>query len=115
MPRATNNVAAKARHKKTLERASGFYGARSRLYRTAIETVHRSMRYSYTDRKLKKREFRRLWIARISAATKLCGINYSTFIAGLKRSGINLDRKALADIAVRDMTTFERLVQMTKA
>jgi large subunit ribosomal protein L20 len=115
MPRATNNVAAKARHKKTLDRAKGFYGGRSRLYRTAVETVHRSMRYAHAGRRLKKRDFRRLWITRISAATKLCGVNYSTFIDGLKKSGINLDRKVLADIAARDMATFERLVQMIKA
>ncbi|MEZ5359414.1 MAG: 50S ribosomal protein L20 [Candidatus Zixiibacteriota bacterium] len=115
MPRAKNNVAAKARHNKVLKRARGYYGARSRLYRTAIESVHRSLRYAYRDRRLRKRDFRRLWITRISAAAKLCGINYSSFMNGLKKSGINLDRKALADIAARDMSTFERLVEMTKA
>jgi large subunit ribosomal protein L20 len=115
MPRAKNNVAAKARHKRTLKKARGFYGGRSRLYRTALETVHRSLVYAYRDRRAKKRDFRSLWITRISAATKLCGLNYSVFMAGLKKSGINLDRKTLADIAVRDMTTFERLAQMAKA
>lgn len=115
MPRAKNNVAAKARHKKVLKRARGYYGARSRLYRTAIESVHRGLKFAYRDRRRKKREFRRLWITRISAAAKLCGVNYSSFMNGLKKSGINLDRKALADIAARDMTTFERLVEMTKA
>ena len=115
MPRSANNVAAKARHKKVLKRARGYYGGRSRLYRTAIETVHRGLRYAYRDRRLKKRDFRRLWITRISAAAKLCGVNYSTFMDRLKKSGINHDRKALADIAVRDMSTFERLVEMTKA
>jgi len=114
MPRAKNNVAAKARHKKILKRARGNYGARGRLYRTAVETVHKGLKYAYRDRRVKKREFRRLWITRISAAAKMCGVNYSSFIASLKNAGINLDRKALADIAARDMATFERLVEMTK-
>jgi large subunit ribosomal protein L20 len=115
MPRAKNNVAAKHRHKRVLKKARGYYSGRSRLYRTALETVRRSLRYAYRDRRNKKRDFRRLWITRISAAAKLCGVNYSTFMDGLKKSGINLDRKTLADIAVRDMSTFERLVEMAKA
>ena len=115
MPRAMNNVAAKARHKKALKRARGYYGARSRLYRTAIESVHRSLRYAYRDRRRKKREFRALWITRISAAARMCGLTYSTFMHNLKSSGINLDRKALADIAARDMDTFQKLVDMSKA
>lgn len=115
MPRAMNNVATKHRHKKVLKKARGFYGGRSRLYRTALETVHKSLKYAYRDRRAKKRNFRRLWITRISAAAKMCGINYSTFMDRLKKSGINLDRKTLADIAARDMSTFERLVDMTKA
>ncbi|MEE9441110.1 MAG: 50S ribosomal protein L20 [candidate division Zixibacteria bacterium] len=115
MPRSKNSVAAKARHKKVLKKARGYYGGRSRLYRTAIESVHRGLKFAYRDRRRKKREFRRLWITRISAAAKLCDINYSTFMNGLKKSGINLDRKSLADIAARDMSTFERLVDMTKA
>ncbi len=115
MPRAKNNVAAKHRHKKVLKKARGYYGGRSRLYRTAIETVHKSLKYAYRDRRNKKREFRRLWITRISAAAKMCGVNYSSFMDRLKKSGIDLDRKTLADIAVRDMSTFERLVEMTKA
>lgn len=115
MPRAMNNVAAKARHKKALKRAKGNYGGRSRLYRTAIETVHKGLKYAYRDRRQKKRDFRRLWITRISAAAKLNGLNYSSFMNGLKKSRINLDRKTLADIAARDMSTFERLVEMTRA
>lgn len=115
MPRAMNNVAAKRRHKRVLKKARGYYSGRSRLYRTALETVRRSLRYAYRDRRNLKRDFRRLWITRISAAAKLCGVNYSTFMDGLKKSGINLDRKTLADIAVRDMSTFERLVEMVKA
>lgn len=115
MPRAKNNVAAHRRHKKVLKRARGNYGARSRLYRTALETVHKGMAYAYRDRRNKKREFRRLWIVRISAATKQHGLNYSTFINGLKKAGVTLDRKALADIAARDEATFGRLVEMARA
>jgi len=114
MPRAKNNVAAHKRHKKVLKRASGNYGARSRLYRTALETVHKGMTYAYRDRRNKKRSFRRLWIARISAAAKLKGLNYSTFITGLKKAGVLLDRKMLADIAARDMATFDQLAEMAK-
>ncbi len=115
MARSMNNVAAKARHKKVLKKAKGYYGGRSRLYRTAIESIHRGLKYAYRDRRRKKRDFRRLWITRISAAAKLCGMNYSSLMCGLKKSGINLDRKSLADIAARDMKTFERLVEMTRA
>ncbi|HDL03816.1 MAG: 50S ribosomal protein L20 [Candidatus Zixiibacteriota bacterium] len=115
MPRAKNNVAAHRRHKKILKKARGNYGARSRLYRTALETVHKGMTYAYRDRRNKKREFRRLWIIRISAAAKQHGLNYSTFINGLKKAGVGLDRKALADIAARDEATFGRLVEMAKA
>lgn len=112
MPRAKNNVAAKRRHKKVLEQARGNYGGRSRLYRTALETVNKGLKYAYRDRRNKKREFRSLWITRISAAAKICGTNYSTFIAGLKKAGVNLDRKMLADIAARDMATFSNLAKM---
>jgi len=112
MPRAKNNVAAKRRHKKVLKRASGAFGGRSRLYRSALETVHRGMRYSWRDRRAKKREFRSLWITRISAACQLCGMNYSSFINGLKKAGVTLDRKVLADIAARDMATFTNLANM---
>ncbi|RKX28751.1 MAG: 50S ribosomal protein L20 [Candidatus Zixiibacteriota bacterium] len=112
MPRAKNNVAAHQRHKKVLKRARGNFGGRSKLYRTAVETVHKGLKYAYRDRRNKKREFRRLWITRISAAAKMCGTNYSTFMAGLKKSGVNLDRKILADIAARDMATFASLAKM---
>ena len=112
MPRAKNNVAAHKRHKKVLKRARGNYGGRSKLYRTALETVHKGLQYAYRDRRNKKREFRRLWITRISAAAKLCGTNYSTFMSGLKKAGVNLDRKMLADIAARDMATFTSLAKM---
>ncbi len=112
MPRAKNNVAAHKRHKKVLKRARGNYGGRSKLYRTALETVHKGLQYAYRDRRNKKRDFRRLWITRISAAAKLCGTNYSTFMSGLKKAGVNLDRKMLADIAARDMATFTSLAKM---
>ena len=112
MPRAKNNVAAHRRHKKVLERAKGNFQGRSRLYRTALETINRGFRYGWRDRRAKKREFRQLWIARISAAAKICGTNYSTLISGLNKSGVNLNRKMLADIAARDMTTFEHLAKM---
>jgi len=112
MPRAKNNVAAHSRHKKVLKKARGNYGGRSKLYRTALETVHKGLNYAYRDRRNKKREFRRLWITRISAAAKMCGTNYSSFISGLKKAGVNLDRKMLADIAARDMATFTSLAKM---
>ena len=112
MPRAKNNVAAKRRHKKVLTQAKGNYNARRKLYRTALETVHKGLKYAYRDRRNKKREFRSLWITRISAAARMCGTNYSTFMAGLKKVGVNLDRKTLADIAARDMATFTRLAEM---
>ncbi|MCK4302010.1 MAG: 50S ribosomal protein L20 [candidate division Zixibacteria bacterium] len=112
MPRTTNNVAAHRRHKKVLKRARGNYGARSRLYRTALETVNKGMSYAYRDRRAKKRIFRSLWITRISAAARMCDTNYSNFIAGLKKAGVNLDRKALADIAARDMATFTNLAKI---
>jgi large subunit ribosomal protein L20 len=112
MPRAKNNVAAKRRHKKVLERAKGNFNGRGKLYRTALETVHRGMRYAYRDRRAKKREFRALWIIRISAACKMCGLNYSSFMNGLKKAGVTLDRKTLADIAARDMATFTNLANM---
>ena len=115
MPRAKNNVAAKRRHKKVLKKARGNYGARSRLYRTAIETVHKGLTYAYRDRRNKKRTFRALWITRISAAAKMCDTNYSSFIHGLKQAGVNLNRKALADIAARDMTTFAQLAKMAES
>lgn len=112
MPRSMNNPAAKRRHKKTLKQARGNYGARSRLYRTALETVNKGLKYAYRDRRNRKREFRRLWITRISAAARDCGTNYSSMINGLKRAGVDLNRKALADIAARDMTTFTHLANM---
>ncbi|HWR82332.1 MAG TPA: 50S ribosomal protein L20 [Candidatus Deferrimicrobium sp.] len=115
MPRAKNNVAAKRRHKKVLQQAKGNFGGRRKLYRTALETVNKGLKYAYRDRRTKKREFRSLWITRISAAARQCGTNYSSLMAGLKKSGVNLDRKVLADIAVRDTATFSQLAKMASA
>jgi len=112
MPRAKNNVAAHQRHKKVLKKARGNYNARGKLYRTALETVRKGLKYAYRDRRNKKRVFRALWIARINAAARLSGTNYSTFMAGLKKAGVDLDRKTLADIAARDMATFQNLVKI---
>ena len=112
MPRAKNNVAAHKRHRKVLKKARGNFNARSKLYRTALETVNKGLKYAYRDRRNKKRVFRSLWIARISAAARMNDTNYSSFMAGLKKAGVNLDRKMLADIAARDMATFSNLVKM---
>ena len=112
MPRSMNNVSAKQRHKKVLKRARGNFGGRSKLYRTALETVNKGLKYAYRDRRNKKREFRSLWITRISAAAKMCDTNYSTFMHGLGKAGVTLNRKALADIAARDMATFRSLANM---
>lgn len=114
MPRATNNVAAHRRHKKILNRAKGNYGGRRRLYRTAKETVQKGLQYAYRDRRAKKREFRRLWILRINAAVQAAGLRYNRFISGLKKAGVELDRKTLADLAVRDEQAFTELVRIAQ-
>ncbi len=112
MPRSKNNVAAHKRHRKVLKKARGNFGGRSKLYRTALETVRKGLKYAYRDRRNRKRTFRSLWIVRISAAAKLCDTNYSTLMYGLKKAGVNLDRKMLADIAARDMDTFSNLAKI---
>jgi large subunit ribosomal protein L20 len=114
MPRSTNNVAAHRRHKKVLDAAKGNYGGRSRLYRTARETVQKGMMYSYIDRRRKKRDFRSLWIIRINAAARLNGMSYSAFINGLKKAGVDLNRKLLADIAARDGAAFAKLAELAR-
>lgn len=115
MPRATNNVAAKRRHKKVLSRAKGNYSGRRKLYRTAKETVQKGMVYAYRDRRARKREFRTLWILRINAAVQEAGLRYNRFISGLKKAGVQLDRKALADLAVKDEQAFTELVRLAQA
>lgn len=114
MPRVRHQVAARKRRKKILKKAKGYYGGRRKLYRTAKETVQRAMAYSYRDRRNKKRDFRSLWIVRINAACRLLGLSYSRFMNGLKKSGVAIDRKNLAEIAVKDPQTFAQLAQMVK-
>lgn len=114
MPRVRHQVAARKRRKKVLKKAKGYYGGRRKLYRTAKETVQRAMAYSYRDRRNKKRDFRSLWIIRINAACRLLGLSYSRFMNGLKKLGVTIDRKNLAEIAVKDPQTFAQLAQMVK-
>ncbi len=111
MSRTKKSVASRKRRKKILKQAKGARGGRSKLYRTALETVRKGLQYSYRDRKRKKREFRKLWIARISAACKQQGISYNKFINGLKKNNIKLNRKMLSDIAVNDKKTFDELIK----
>ena len=113
--RVKRGMAAHRRHKKYLDLAKGFRGGRSKLYRTAREAVERSLVYSYRDRKVRKREFRKLWILRINAAAREHGLSYSRFMDGLKKADINLDRKVLADLAVRAKEDFAKLAEMVKA
>jgi len=105
----------KKHKKKILKLAKGYYGAKHRSYRRAKEQVLRSLQYEYRDRRLRKREFRRLWIQRINAAARLNGLSYSKFINGLKKAGVDLDRKVLADIAVNDPEGFAKLVETAKS
>jgi large subunit ribosomal protein L20 len=112
MPRAKNAVARRRRHRRVLKAAQGYRGTRRRLYRAAKEAVMHARKYAYIHRRTRKREFRRLWIARINAASRLNGLQYSRFIAGLKRHGVELNRKMLAEIAVRDPAAFARIVEL---
>ena len=112
--RVKRGLAAHRRHKKYLDMAKGFRSGRSRLYRTAREAVERSLAYAFVGRKQRKRDFRRLWITRISAACKLNGVNYSTFMHGLKTAGVAIDRKMLAELAVNNEAAFKQLVEMAK-
>ncbi|NJD07486.1 MAG: 50S ribosomal protein L20 [Methylococcaceae bacterium] len=111
MPRVKRGVTAHARHKKILKLAKGYYGARSRVFRVAKQAVIKAGQYAYRDRRQRKRQFRALWIARINAAARECGMSYSRFMDGLKKASINLDRKVLADIAVYDKAAFAELVK----
>jgi large subunit ribosomal protein L20 len=115
MPRVKNNVARLRRKNQILEAAKGYFGRRKNLYKTAKEAVERARRYAYRDRKNKKREFRRLWIIRINAAARLHDLSYSKFMNGLKLAGIEIDRKVLADLAVREPAAFEQLASAAKA
>ena len=114
MARIKRAVNAHKKRRKVLKLAKGYFGAKSQQYRTASEQVRRSLRYAYIGRKLRKRDFRRLWITRINAAARINGISYSTFIAGLKRKNVEVNRKMLADLAVNDMDAFKQLVDLAK-
>ncbi len=115
MARVKRGVQANRRHKKILKRAKGYYGARSRVYRVAVQAVTKAGQYAYRDRRNKKRSFRRLWIARINAGARLNGLSYSRFINGMKKASIDIDRRVLADIAMHDAATFSVLVEKAKA
>ena len=112
--RVTNAPASRERRRRRLARAKGFYGARSKLFRTATEAVDRALRLSTAHRKLKKRDFRQLWIARINAATRQEGLSYSKFIAGLIKAGVTLNRKMLSEIAIQDPAGFKAIVDIAK-
>lgn len=114
MSRATNAVARKRRRKKTLDQAKGYYGRKHSSYRFANEQVMRSGDYAYRDRRVRKREFRRLWIVRINAAARREGMSYSELMHGLKRAGVEVNRKMLADIAVRDEEAFRRFAALAR-
>ena len=115
MPRAKTVVPGRARRKKVLKAAKGGYSGRSKLFKTALQTQQRAGQFAYEHRRLKKRDFRRLWIVRINAAARLNGLTYSTLIAGLKKATIDVNRKLLADLAVRDAGAFTQLAEVAKA
>ncbi|RUM54343.1 MAG: 50S ribosomal protein L20 [Methylococcus sp.] len=114
MPRVKRGVTAKARHKKVLKQAKGYYGARSRVFRVAKQAVIKAGQYAYRDRRQRKRQFRQLWIVRINAAARECGMSYSRLMNGLKKASIDIDRKVLADLAVNDKEAFSQLAQMAQ-
>lgn len=111
MPRVKKSLKAKTRHKKVLKATKGHYGARSRLYKTAKQSNIKSLQYSFRDRKNKKRSFRSLWISRINAASRAQGISYSDLLNGLNKNNVILNRKILSDLAINDVTTFEKIVK----
>ncbi|MDA3870290.1 MAG: 50S ribosomal protein L20 [Gammaproteobacteria bacterium] len=114
MPRVKRGVQARAKHKKILAKAKGYYGARSRVYRVANQAVIKAGQYAYRDRRVKKRTFRSLWIVRINAAARECGMSYSRLMNGLSKAEIEIDRKVLADLAVHDMVAFGALAEKAK-
>ncbi len=115
MPRAKGGPKTRARRKRLLNLAEGYWGAKSKLFRSATEAVDHALKYAYRDRKARKRDFRRLWIARINAAARLNGVTYSRFMAGLTKTGVAIDRKILADLAVSDPAGFAKLVETAKS
>jgi large subunit ribosomal protein L20 len=114
MSRVKRGVTARARHKKVLKQAKGYYGARSRVYRVAKQAVIKAGQYAYRDRKQRKRQFRQLWITRINAGARLHGLSYSRFINGLNKASIEVDRKVLADLAVNDKDAFAELARLAQ-
>ncbi len=114
MPRATNSPASRKRRKRMLAKAKGYRGFRSKLYRYAKDAVYKAQQHAYRDRKVRKREFRRLWIQRINAATRAKGLTYNRFMEGLKAANIELDRKVLSDMAIQDADAFNVLVETAK-
>ena len=114
MPRVKRAVSAHKKRRTVLNRAKGYYGAKSRSYRVAKEQVQHSLQYQYRDRRNKKREVRRLWITRINAAARINGLSYSVFMNGLKKAGVELDRKVLSDMAINDPEAFASLVEVAK-
>ena len=114
MPRIKRGTVARKRRKKILKLARGYYGAKSKLFRVANQQVMRSLSYAYRDRKQRKRDFRKLWIARINAAARTGGLSYSRFINGLKKADVQINRKVLADLAVNDKAAFARLVEVAR-
>ena len=114
MPRVKRGVASRARRKKILKQARGYYGARSRTFKTAKQAVIKAGQYAYRDRRAKKREFRALWIVRINAAAREHGLSYSRFIAGLKKANVDMDRRVLADLAMNQKETFGVLAQQAR-
>jgi large subunit ribosomal protein L20 len=114
MARVKRGVNAKKRHKKVLKAAKGYYGSKSKLFKTANQAVMKSLNYSYVGRKLRKRDFRKLWIARINAAARINGMSYSKFINGLKKSNIEVNRKMLSEMAIHDSEGFAKLVAIAK-
>ena len=115
MPRVKRGTVTRRRHKAVLKEARGFVGGRRRLFRSAKETLMRAKRYAYRDRKVRKREFRKLWIARINAAVREQGMNYSRFMQAAREAGIGLDRRSLAELAVRDREAFDQVVATARA
>jgi len=115
MARVKRGVQARARHKKVLKKAKGYYGARSRVFRVAKQAVIKAEQYAYRDRRQRKRQFRALWITRINAAARDSGLSYSRMINGLKKAAIEIDRKVLADLAVHDKAAFAALAEKAKA
>jgi large subunit ribosomal protein L20 len=115
MSRVKRGVTARARHNKVLKQAKGYYGARSKVYRVAKQAVIKAGQYAYRDRRQRKRQFRALWIARINAGARECGLSYSRMINGLKKANIEIDRKVLADLAIFDKSAFSVLAEQAKA